>query len=203
MILRVRAAFEKLPKELGIQIIDGSRERLCIHADKESPLYKKLLDNLAREYKKYQILLSYEIYMKPVFGKIMVAISISIKQGKTMRVKPTRFVYHYSLEENRTAILTNGLELRTTDKWGASLAYEPAIFATQAGKDSFYGINKGYDQWAIDTTKIKNIWWSDLNFFYGHEKEPSHVMTYESIPTTALTLYAADQEEYYNQEDID
>ena len=187
LILRVMREFEALPPRLKVRVDKGSERYLMLHADEDNPRYKTLLDNLTREYKRYGIKLTYEITPGTYAGKPRVTILVYIKEERLRRIKPTHVVYHYAPSEHRGAIAAKGLEPRSNEKWGAALQYEPAVFVTLAGSPSFYAGSPGYDKWEIDTTKLTNKWWLDINLHIpGHEDH--HVMTYEPIPSSAMRL---------------
>ena len=99
------------------------------------------------------------------------------------RVKPRRFIYHTSNQLNRESILENGLIPKPhseSSMWknDMSLEYPPAVFATNDDSTWWDG-----DIWQIDTTKIKNTWFLDLNI-----QSKYRIMTFEPIPPTALKL---------------
>jgi hypothetical protein len=112
---------------------------------------------------------------------------IYIKSNKIERVKPPQFVYHTSNPNRRNMILKDGL-IPMSENWGADLNYKPAIFAS-TDKDSLFS-PYGKDVWKIDTSKIKNIWYLDLNLNkYANESFNKFIMTYEPIPLEVISLY--------------
>ena len=100
------------------------------------------------------------------------------------RVKPRRFIYHSTNESNRDSILENGLLPKphsASKEWVSDIAleYPPAIFATNEEGSWASG-----DIWQIDTTKINNKWFKDLNI-----QSKYRVMTFEPIPPEAIKLW--------------
>ena len=112
-----------------------------------------------------------------------------IKNTKTIRIKPKRFVYHYSPKENREDIEKFGLipqSFENSKEWNKfghlELEYEDAIFAVTIDNLAW---DAEYDKWEIDTLHLKNKWWKDLNFSI---KENAFIMTFEPIPPEFLEL---------------
>ena len=102
------------------------------------------------------------------------------------RVKPDKYVYHFSNKENRQDILKNGLlpkshKSSTNWKHVNDLAYPPAIFAINHPTDNW---RDDMDKWKIDTSILPNKWWMDLNFY----KRKDVVMTFDSIPLNCIEL---------------
>lgn len=105
-----------------------------------------------------------------------------LKSVYSVRVKPQRYVYHFSMED-KESILKNGLQPRRSDSsksWkNPALSYPPAVFA----------INDYSTLWSagacfeIDTQGLKNRWWRDLNFRTG----PA-IMTFDPIPADHIRL---------------
>jgi hypothetical protein len=116
-------------------------------------------------------------------GKFLVDFLLHFKELYIKRVKPTRYVYHSTLKSNRDSILENGLEAKENINYSDSyiLDHPPAVFATLEGEDLW---RSGGDIWKIDTTKINNKWFQDLNIpnFKGV------IMTYDDIPPNAIEL---------------
>ena len=139
---------------------------------------------------KYEkVLLKANIYMTYMFeGKCL----IYFRSLFTGRVKPNRFIYHASKEENRKSIRKNGLVLKSSSEsrlWNsAKLSYPPAVFATNSNKGDTW--HAGADVWQIDTEGLPNKWWYDLNFFYGKQSDSDKkfIMTFESIPADHVKL---------------
>jgi hypothetical protein len=114
---------------------------------------------------------------------------IYCKNLHTMRVKPKDIIYHYSSPEHRESILKNGLipkESKDSEKWSkeTDLEYPPVIFAVNDNETFWYHQSK-VDVWAIDTTKIPNKWWRDINNRYGRT---DLIMTFDTIPPQFITL---------------
>jgi len=111
---------------------------------------------------------------------------IHIKDLHTMRVKPPKYVYHFSDKKNRESILKDGLKPmahKDSERWKEiSLTYPPAVFAT-LDRDMMWH----HDEWKIDTEGLDNKWWKDINFFIP-KSETSAIMTFDNIPSECLTL---------------
>lgn len=110
--------------------------------------------------------------------------TIYFKDLYTNLIKPDRYVYHYSNTSNQESILNNGI-LPTPHSGGnwrvdSKLKYPDTIFAVNSEKERW---NSG-DRWKIDTTKIKNKWWEDLNF----KNRKDLIMTFDPIPKEAISL---------------
>jgi hypothetical protein len=116
---------------------------------------------------------------------------VVIKDLLTKRVKPNRFLFHFT-NSDTTSILSKGLipkESSDSEKWTVpTLAYIPAIFAV----NSFNARNMwgGKNIILIDTENLPNKWWYDLNF---DAREPL-IMTFDPIPAKYLKLI--DSKEY-------
>jgi len=106
---------------------------------------------------------------------------IVIKDITSLRIKPPRFVYHATALSNLESIKKDGLVLKSIKDGNYSdqtdLIYVPSIFAATDSYKTF-GIELILE---IDTHKINNKWWIDLNTenFY-------HIMTFEAIPPEAI-----------------
>ena len=78
-----------------------------------------------------------------------------------------------------------------------NLDYPPAIFCLNGyDRDEKMFYEKDYVTLVIDTEKISNKWYSDLNLTYSHKVSKSKdlfskIMTFEPIPPEAIidTLY--------------
>lgn len=112
-----------------------------------------------------------------------------------VKVEQTRYVYHSAYVENRDSILKNGLIPKSSDEskewfYAIHLSYPRAIFATMVDLES--GIINPWknddtiDIWEIDTNKLNNEWFVDLN--YVDEKYNKHIMTYKPIPPKYLKI---------------
>ena len=104
-----------------------------------------------------------------------------IKSAHTIRVKPPRYVYHYT-NADADSILSKGLvpmPSSSSEKWrkNAALEYPAAIFAI-ADDETQWGGRRLFE---IDTQGLGNRWWRDLNFASG----PA-IMTFEPIPASHI-----------------
>lgn len=109
---------------------------------------------------------------------------IYFKELYTSLIKPNRFVYHFSDKSRRESIQKNGI-LPTPHEGGnwkfdSKLKYPDAVFAVNSETDKW----SSGDRWKIDTTKIKNKWWQDLNF----RNRKDLIMTFDAIPPDAISL---------------
>jgi len=105
-----------------------------------------------------------------------------IKSVHTIRVKPQRYVYHFTKPGSADSILKSGLRPSPSSSsatWSENktLEYPPAVFA----------INGPFEMWSagsilrIDTHKARCKWWKDLNFDAG----PA-IMTFDPIPADCI-----------------
>lgn len=130
-----------------------------------------------------------EFYFKPT-NKYYTQFIIYVKSLFTNRVKPNKYVYHFSPSENRESILENGLIPKSSEdsvRWSKEieLGYPPLIFAVNDDDESgWYYVSK-VDVWRIDTQMIDNIWWQDLNNKYLRN---DLIMTDKPIPKEAIKL---------------
>jgi hypothetical protein len=129
------------------------------------------------------------------YGEELYNYLIVLRDYRTQRVNPNRYVYHCSPIMNRESIRKNGLELRrSTDsfEWSGALnlAYPPSIFATNNNEERIWDSRQ--DLWRIDTMGLGNKWYYDLNFPYSKYKDDSDsmnpIMTFEPIPAKHLKL---------------
>ena len=111
-----------------------------------------------------------------------------VKNDKIQRVKPPKFVYHATDKNNRESIYEYGLSPKSNYRWSNHLWYRPSIFAS-SNIDNMFKSGKQYDIWIIDTEKIQNKWYLDLNInkYIGYEHN-DYIMTFEHIPPQALDL---------------
>jgi hypothetical protein len=178
-----------------------------IKFETENPVYYRLLitgidsklsDNIGNILDKYKsvlykndIVLSYKRYLKKVLkiGDDLDIIPtddeyleyiIYLKNIHTRRIKPNRFVYHYSGKDDRIRdeIIKNGIMPNKHNKsknWSSEvyLEYPEAIFAVNS-KDKW----RDGHVFKIDTLGLKNKWWEDLNF----NRREDLIMTFEEIP---------------------
>jgi len=165
-------------------------------SEKDHQIWIKWLKNLKSNLFKDDIIMSYKDYKKleqrfidnnfemESTGNILYDYIIYIKNVYTKRIKPNRYIYHYSKQKYRQEILQNGLKVKEhkdSEDWGneAYLEYPKSIFAVNSED-----IWREGDRWQIDTTKCKNIWWEDLNFV----KRTDMIMTFSNIPKEAISL---------------
>jgi len=123
-----------------------------------------------------------------ITGELRNCYILRFKTIKTQRVKPQKYVYHFTnSEENRDNILKFGLIPKTNINW-KWIDYPPAIFAINS--DGVRDIWGGKYLFRIDTTNLKNKWWYDLNFPIGYVS----IMTFEPIGPEYLELIDIDDE---------
>jgi hypothetical protein len=105
-----------------------------------------------------------------------------------VKVEPTRYVYHSTSVDNRDSILKYGLIPKSSDEskewvYSNTLSYPKAIFATMinlsTGIINPWKNDDSFDIWRIDTEKLNNDWFVDLN--YVDEKNNNHIMTFQPI----------------------
>lgn len=116
--------------------------------------------------------------------KMQICWLIIIKDINTKRVKPNRFIFHWTKESE--SVLNSGLQpmsMSHSKSWNnPMLDYPPAVFACNS-----YEVGK---QWLIgkciliDTKGLKNKWWYDLNFPIGD----AAIMTLDPVPKEHLHL---------------
>ena len=171
---------------------------LLLHtSEKDHQTWMKSLDTLKRRLFREDIIVSYKDYKKSEqeligdgfemrsTGKTLYDYIIYLKNIHTNRINPNRYVYHFSDEKYRSEILKNGLKKKShtgSKDWEGEiyLEYPEAVFAVNSDVD----IWKDGDKWQIDTSKIKNTWWEDLNF----KNRPDLIMTFSDIPKEAIKL---------------
>lgn len=155
---------------------------LCAYVDMFDKQSLKILENIIKKYQRNiihtNILLSYKILKN--------GIDICLKNLYTQRYLPSGFLYHVSYPQFREEIKKYGLIPHGHDeghyKTQNVLYYPPAIFASPS-EIIWLG---GGDIWKIDTAKIDNKWWLDLNI--TEEKTKRYLMTFEPIPPENLEL---------------
>ena len=157
-----------------------------------------IINRYKKIFSKIDYILSYRVHFfkKPIFDNLMniigssneefFSLTLYIKNSKTMRVRPNRYVYHYSPSNNRESILKDGLipqKFSDSESWNNSLSleYEDAIFAIN-GLNKKWPFAKNPDCWEIDTLNLKNKWWEDLNL------GGCYIMTFEPIPPEFIKL---------------
>lgn len=141
---------------------------------------ESMLSSMKPEAEKQDLVLSWSENSGAPAGKSPQIVA-HIKSSHTIRVKPPRYVYHYT-NADVESILDKGLvpmPSSSSDKWGrnAALEYPAAIFAI-ADDETHWG---GKSLLEIDTQGLKNRWWRDLNFSVG----PA-IMTFEPIPASHI-----------------
>ena len=157
---------------------------------------EKIIKIWQKKLTRYDIIVSYKLYKERGFdigdeldlipnNTFTYLFKIYFKNLHTKRIKPNRYVYHYSDPKNRDEILKNGLIPRPhkeSQEWNNDirLTYPDAIFAVNNESDVWRDI----DKWQIDTSKISNKWQEDLNF----TNRPEFIMTFESIPVDFIKL---------------
>lgn len=142
---------------------------------------ENLLSKYQKEVMKQDLILSYG-EDKSVTEFEGIKIVIYLKSIYSIRVKPQRYVYHFSMED-KESILKNGLQPRKSDSsksWkNPALSYPPAVFAIN-DDSTLWGVGTCFE---IDTQGLKNKWWRDLNFMIG----PA-IMTFDSIPADNIRV---------------
>lgn len=133
---------------------------------KNSNLIIRILDKQIKELKKVGVILSYE--------DTGVGIEIFYKDFILGRVKPDRYYYHVTHNKNLKSIFKVGLVPKTN--YQNHLSYPPAVFVS----DDKHILYIGDKVLRIDTTKLNNKWYKDIN----HER--GRYMTFEEIPPQAI-----------------
>jgi len=112
-----------------------------------------------------------------------------------VKVEPTRYVYHSTSVDNRDSILKNGLIPKSSDEskewvYGIHLSYPKAIFVTmvnlETGIINSWKNDNSVDIWRIDTNKLNNEWFVDLN--YVDVKNNKHIMTFQQVSPKYLEI---------------
>lgn len=199
LLRKIRTVTTKLDFKFEIE---GSSYRLTInHIDST---YDKKVINLINKYKdelsKIGVQLAYtstESYSDVEIGddlsitvgdynKKDITYHLYIKDIYVKRIKPSRYVYHSTNKSNRESIFSKGLltSKNLNYKDSTSLEHPPAVFATN---HSPLWKLQGSDIWKIDTSKISNKWWMDMNMDSAHQGEKC-IMTFDSIPKDAIEL---------------
>lgn len=164
--------------------------------EKDHPIWINWLRNIKSKLSKEDIIASYKDYKRKEqrlvgddfemedTGNIVYDYILYLKNKHTKRIKPNKYVYHYSKPKYRNDILKYGIKAKShesSEDWGNMkfLEYPNAVFAVNSNDPWREG-----DKWKIDTTKIKNIWWEDLNF----SNRPDMIMTFSDIPKESIIL---------------
>lgn len=157
---------------------------------------KKIIEYLKKKLVRSEIILSYKEYKRnhiDIDDQLNISAKddqyleyvIYVKNIYVKRIKPNRYVYHYTNgEETKESILKNGLVPKRhslSKEWSkeSELEYPDAIFAmnsTDAWRNCLI--------FEIDTEGLKNKWWTDLNF----NNRDDLIMTFESIPPDNIRL---------------
>lgn len=161
--------------------------------ESEIPRLIKVLDRYKMLLEKEDIILSYQ-QNDSCSKEDKIQWNVFFKGKYTRRVKPNRFIYHFSSSSEfvKNNILKNGLipyKHSDSQTWlkNAALEYPNAIFA----------VNNDSQSWAaghifkIDTEGLTNKWWEDLNFEVG---TTDLIMTFEPIPPSHIELLDTQQE---------
>ncbi len=121
-------------------------------------------------------------------GRLLTTYYMKIKDVYLKRIKPTTYVYHTTKKENKVNILRDGLVPSLNKNFldsDINLSHPEAIFATMSNiKEVWQFDSERKDLWEIDTTKIDNKWYQDLNL-PGRE---GLIVTYEAIDINAIKL---------------
>ena len=159
--------------------------------DRDSLKINKLLRNWKKNLLDYGIIMGFEQQSKKRYPQSQFL--VSFKSINTRRIKPNRFVFHNSSIEP-SIILREGLMPISSEKGNWShhnLAYPPAVFAANTYED-LWG---GKYTYVIDTSKISNSWWYDLNEFKVDYMDHSRksIMTFEPVSPDAIAIIPFDQ----------
>ena len=116
-------------------------------------------------------------------------IELYLKDLYAGRTSSPRYLYHTTNVKNVKKILKEGIKLKSHDqgnyKYQVDLYYPPSIFVSI--EELYFGGRGASGERVnilIDTSKINNKWYYDLNLY--HVK--SFYMTFEEIPPHALML---------------
>lgn len=118
---------------------------------------------------------------------------IYVKNIYTERVNPPKYIYHVTDGSYRDSIREKGLLVKSSNEgnWSSDhkLSYPSTIFAID---DYSYWSNKksrNEDIWRIDTEKLGNKWWKDLNFYKKFNRHDVNTyMTFDNIPPDCINL---------------
>ena len=119
---------------------------------------------------------------------------VYVKDLHTERVKPPKQIYHITDKKYRESIRQKGILLRNSEegnwKGDHKLSYPSSVFAINDHDHWSNKLSAGEDIWVIDTTKINNKWWKDLNFYKVptiHDNVTTY-MTFDDIPPESIHL---------------
>ena len=162
----------------------------------------KLIYNIIYKWKKYILEKDNIIMMiySDIYHDNTIRFNLKYKNLKIKRIKPLRYVYHQTKKSNLNSILEYGLVPKDSSKWTDddwTLEYPPAIFASNLNDPKKYDLFHYGDNdiitIKIDTTKIKNKWFSDLNLedyenTIKKKNREEYIMTFDPIPPQALEI---------------
>lgn len=121
---------------------------------------------------------------------------VYVKDVMSNRKTPPHYLYHATRFKHHESIMKSGLNIynNVNYKDTPELNNPGAIFASS--QQDFW-LNHMYENdtlalYKIDTTKIKNIWFADYNLIQREEGKYSY-LTYDPIPSSALTLLTDEQ----------
>jgi hypothetical protein len=177
--------YKKLETSTPIRLI------LTIYCLKENdlPELEKQLDSWKTKLQRESIILSYN-KEDSCPEELRIQYHVIIKDLFTKRVKPNRFLFHFT-NSDASSILDKGLLPKSSSDskvWTVpTLAYVPAIFAVNSFNTRYKWMGKNII--LIDTKGLSNKWWYDLNF---DAREPL-IMTYEPISAKNLRLITAEE----------
>jgi hypothetical protein len=153
---------------------------ICYLKEKEIDLVEKIAQKWQKKLIENNISIKHQIPSGSYYDKWKIVYAIKFKDVKTERVKPEKYVYHFTnSKENKNNILKYGLIPKTNVNWDY-IDYPDAIFAINGD----FGDWRGNYVFRIDTTNLKNKWWYDLNFRVGSPQ----IMTFEPIGPEYLKL---------------
>jgi hypothetical protein len=119
---------------------------------------------------------------------------VYVKDLYTERIVPPKEIYHITDKKYRESIRQNGLLLKSSDEgnWSKELklSYPPTVFAINNHDYWSNKLSTGEDIWVIDTTKLDNKWWRDLNFYNLPRKHDQvfPYMTFDNVPPDSIKL---------------
>ncbi len=174
--------------------VDYGRERknssiiqiLNYDEQKYSPIIAKIIKKWKEKLLNYGIVVGSEESHSTRVGYKGKMFFVSFKNITTKRIKPNRFVFHGS-KVDPSIIFSDGLKPKSSNEgnWTHhNLAYPSAVFASNSYDDVWGGKNI----YIIDTTKVSNSWWYDLNEF-GEEKldySKKLIMTFDPVSPNAI-----------------
>lgn len=106
---------------------------------------------------------------------------------KLIEVNPNKFVYHTSNPHFRDKISKDGLIPKDkSETWLSDTKIDgKVIFAVNSDAKEDWWVS-GYDDdlYRIDTTNLKNKWYSDPNF----DLDDKRIITFEPIPVSSIEL---------------